>query len=125
MNALMFYNTDGKVVGSVELDETVWGIEPNIAVMHQALVRQQANARVGTRRHQDPRRSARRWSQAVAPEGHRPRPAGLDPRAALVGGGVVFGPHPRNYTQDMPKQMRASGGALGAFGQGARRAADS
>ena len=42
------YTVDGKVSGSVDLDDSVWGIEPNISVMHQALVRQQANARVGT-----------------------------------------------------------------------------
>jgi len=42
------YTVEGKVSGSVDLDDSVWGIEPNISVMHQALVRQQANARVGT-----------------------------------------------------------------------------
>jgi len=41
-------NTAGDVVAKQELDETVWGIEPNIPVMHQALLRQQANARLGT-----------------------------------------------------------------------------
>ena len=41
------HNTQGEVVGTAELDETVWGIEPNIPVMHQALVRQLANARLG------------------------------------------------------------------------------
>ena len=44
----MFIDTAGEVVGQTELDETVWGIEPHIAVMHQALLRQQANARLGT-----------------------------------------------------------------------------
>ena len=39
----------GKVVGETELDDSVWGIEPNIQVMHQALLRQLANARLGTR----------------------------------------------------------------------------
>jgi large subunit ribosomal protein L4 len=42
------HSLDGKVAGSVDLDDSVWGIEPNIGVMHQALVRQQANARIGT-----------------------------------------------------------------------------
>ena len=37
----------------------------------------------GHARHQDPRRGPRRWPQAVPPEGHRPRPSGLDPRAAV------------------------------------------
>ena len=42
------HNLQGEVVGQANLDETIWGIEPNIPVMHQALVRQQANARLGT-----------------------------------------------------------------------------
>ncbi|MDQ2638323.1 MAG: 50S ribosomal protein L4, partial [Actinomycetota bacterium] len=42
------HDLKGEVVGTAELDETVWGIEPNIPVMHQALVRQLANARLGT-----------------------------------------------------------------------------
>ena len=42
------HNTAGEVVGQTELDDTVWNVEPNIAVMHQALLMQQANARLGT-----------------------------------------------------------------------------
>jgi large subunit ribosomal protein L4 len=42
------HNTAGEVIGQAELDETVWNIEPNIAVMHQALLLQQANQRQGT-----------------------------------------------------------------------------
>ena len=99
-------NTAGEVVGQRELDETVWGIEPNIAVMHQALVRQQANARLGT--HQTKTRANVRgggrkpWRQKGTGRARQ----GSIRAPQWVGGGVVFGPHPRDYTQAMPKQMR-------------------
>ena len=41
-------NLAGEVVGQLEASDFVFGIEPNVAVMHQALVRQHANARLGT-----------------------------------------------------------------------------
>ena len=54
------HDKQGQVVEQTELDDSVWAIEPNIPVMHQALVRQLANARLGTRRHQDSGRGPRR-----------------------------------------------------------------
>lgn len=100
------HNTDGKVVGSVDLDDSVWGIEPNIGVMHQALVMQQANARVGT--HQTKTRAEVRgggrkpWRQKGTGRARQ----GSNRAPNWVGGGVVWGPHPRSYDKDMPKRMR-------------------
>ncbi len=100
------HNTQGEVVGKAELDETVWGIEPNIPVMHQALVRQLANARLGT--HQTKTRSDVRgggrkpWRQKGTGRARQ----GTIRAPQWKGGGVVFGPHPRKYTQAMPRQMR-------------------
>lgn len=96
----------GKKSGDVELDETVWGIEPNIAVMHQALVMQLANARIGT--HDTKTRAE------VSGGGRKPwrqKGTGRARQGSIraphwSGGGVVFGPHPRKYTQRMPKRMR-------------------
>ena len=99
-------NTAGEVVGQRELDDSVWGIEPNIAVMHQAMVRQQANARLGT--HETKTRANVRgggrkpWRQKGTGRARQ----GSIRSPQWVGGGVVFGPHPRKYTQAMPKQMR-------------------
>lgn len=100
------YNTAGDVVARANLDETVWGIEPNIAVMHQALVRQQANARLGT--HETKTRGE------VSGGGRKPwrqKGTGRARQGSIrspqwIGGGVVFGPHPRSYAQRMPKKMR-------------------
>jgi len=100
------HNTAGEVVGQVELDETVWNIEPNIAVMHQALLMQQANQRQGT--HDTKTRSEVRgggkkpWRQKGTGRARQ----GSTRAPQWIGGGVVWGPHPRKYTQRMPLKMR-------------------
>ena len=100
------HGLDGKVSGSVELDDTVWGIEPNIGVMHQALVRQQANARVGTaetKTRAEVRGGGRKpWRQKGTGRARQ----GSTRAPNWVGGGVVWGPHQRDYSQALPKKMR-------------------
>lgn len=100
------HDTAGAVVGHVELDETVWGIEPNIAVMHQALVRQQANARQGTSdtktRAEVRGGGAKPWRQKGTGRARQ----GSIRSPQWAGGGVVWGPHPRSYRQAMPRKMR-------------------
>lgn len=96
----------GAVAGSVELDDSVWAIEPNIAVMHQALLLQLANARTGT--HDTKTRAEARgggrkpWRQKGTGRARQ----GSIRAPHWVGGGVAFGPHPRKYTQRMPRKMR-------------------
>ncbi len=100
------YNTAGEVVGQAELDETVWGIEPHIAVMHQALMRQLANARKGT--HNTLTRGKVRgggrkpWRQKGTGRARQ----GSTRAPQWKGGGVVWGPHPRSYEQKLPRKMR-------------------
>jgi large subunit ribosomal protein L4 len=100
------HNTDGTVVGSIDLDDSVWGIEPNIGIMHQALVMQQANARVGTaqtKTRANVRGGGRKpWRQKGTGRARQ----GSNRAPNWVGGGVVWGPHPRSYDKDMPKRMR-------------------
>jgi large subunit ribosomal protein L4 len=99
-------NTAGEVVAQQNLDETVWGIEPNIPVMHQALLRQQANARLGThdtKTRAEVRGGGRKpWRQKGTGRARQ----GSIRAPQWAGGGVVFGPHPRKYTQSLPRQMR-------------------
>ena len=100
------YNQAGAEVGTVDLDEYIFGIKPNTPVMHQMLVLQQANARQGTantRTRGQVRGSTRKL--------YRQKGTGRARQGAIraphhSGGGVVFGPHPRKYTQAMPKKMR-------------------
>jgi len=100
------HNTAGEVVGQAELDDTVWNVEPNIAVMHQALLMQQANARLGThdtKTRAEVRGGGRKpWRQKGTGRARQ----GSTRSPNWVGGGVVWGPHPRKYTQRMPQKMR-------------------
>lgn len=100
------YNIEGEQVSEVELKDSIFAIEPNVPVMHQALVRQLANARQGT--HKTKTRGEvsgggrKPWRQK-----HTGRARQGSIRAPQwVGGGTVFGPQPRSYRKDMPKKMR-------------------
>ena len=100
------YNIEGEQVGEVELKDSIFAIEPNVPVMHQALMRQLANARQGT--HSTKTRGEvsgggrKPWRQK-----HTGRARQGSIRAPQwVGGGIVFGPKPRSYRKDMPKKMR-------------------
>ncbi len=100
------YDLKGNETGTVDLDDSVFGIEPHGPVMHQALVRQRANARQGTQ-------SAKTRSE-VRGGGRKPwrqKGTGRARQGSIRspqwrGGGVVFAPKPRKYTQSMPKKMR-------------------
>lgn len=99
-------NINGQVVEEIELRDDVFAIEPNIPVMHQALVRQLANARQGTQstktRSEVSGTSAKWYRQkgtGRARHGNRKAPI-------FVGGGISHGPKPRSYTQQMPRKMR-------------------
>lgn len=99
-------NMAGDVVGQMELDSRVFGIEPNATVVHQAVVCQLANARRGTHdtktRGEVNASGAKLWRQkgtGRARQGSRRAPH-------WKGGGVAFGPHPRSYEQRMPRKMR-------------------
>lgn len=100
------HNLSGEVVSQVEVSDLVFGIKPNLAVMHQATVRQQANARAGT--HNTLTRAHVRGGGAKP---YRQKGTGRARQGSIRapqwrGGGVVFGPHPRSYKQKMPKKMR-------------------
>jgi len=100
------YAADGTLQGEVELSSEVFGIEPNVPVMHQVVTAQLAAARAGT--HSTKTRSEVRGG------GRKPwRQKGLG-RARhgsirspqWVGGGVAHGPKPRDYSQRTPKKMK-------------------
>jgi large subunit ribosomal protein L4 len=100
------YNLAGEEVDKIELDDAVFGIRPNMAVVHQAVVRQQANARQGT--HDTKTRAEVRGGGAKP---WRQKGTGRARQGSIRSpqwrhGGVVFGPHPRSYEQDMPRKMR-------------------
>lgn len=99
-------NLNGEVTTQIEVSDFIFGIEPNTAVMHQALVRQHANKRLGTH--------STKTRGEVSGGGRKPWKQKGTGRARQGStraphwrhGGVVFGPKPRDYTQDLPKRMR-------------------
>jgi large subunit ribosomal protein L4 len=100
------FNTSAEAVDSIDLDDSVFGIEPNVPVMHQAWLRQRANQRAGTHntlRRGEVRGGGRKpWRQKGTGRARQ----GSTRSPQWRGGGVVFGPHPRSYEQQMPKKMR-------------------
>ena len=99
-------NMVGEEIGQMQLEETVFAAPINRGLMHQALVRQLANARTGT--HKTKSRSEVRgggrkpWRQKGTGRARH----GSIRSPIWVGGGTAFGPSPRKYTQKMPKKMR-------------------
>lgn len=100
------YNLAGEVVEHIEVSDEVFAVPFNQAVVHQAVVRQRANARQGTA-------STKTRSEVIGSgsklyrQKHTGRArAGTTKSPLRRGGGVIFGPKPRSYRQAMPKKMR-------------------
>jgi large subunit ribosomal protein L4 len=100
------YSADGKEQGTIDLNPDIFGIEPNVPVMHQVVTAQLAAARAGTH--------STKTRAEVRGGGRKPwRQKGLG-RARhgsirspqWAGGGVAHGPKPRDYSQRTPKKMK-------------------
>ena len=106
MPKLSVYNISGEITGEIELNEIVFGVEFNEAVVHQAVVMQLANQRQGT--------SATKTRAMVRGGGRKPwkqkgtgrARCGSNRSPVWVGGGTTFGPQPRSYAKKMPRQAR-------------------
>ncbi len=96
---------DGAGAGSVDLDEKVFGVQPNIPVMHQVVTAQLAAKRSGTQstktRAEVRGGGAKPWKQKGTGRGR----AGSSRQPNWVGGGVTHAPKPRSYAQKTPKKM--------------------
>ncbi len=106
MPKVTLYNTAGAAAGEIELNDSVFGVEYNEAVIHQAVVRQMANERLGTH--------ATKTRGLVRGGGRKPWKQKGTGRARVgsirsplwVGGGTVFGPTPRSHAKDMTRKAR-------------------
>jgi large subunit ribosomal protein L4 len=99
-------NIAGETVGQIDLRDDIFGIEPNGAVMHQALVRQEANRRLGTHKTQSRGEVSRSKSKWYRQKGTGRARHGSRNAPIFVGGGVAHGPQPRSYVKRMPRKMR-------------------
>ncbi|BAC12076.1 50S ribosomal protein L4 [Oceanobacillus iheyensis] len=97
---------DGSNVGDIELNDSVFGIEPNTHVLHEAVVMQRASLRQGThavKNRSEVRGGGRKpWRQKGTGRARQ----GSTRSPQWVGGGTVFGPTPRSYSYKLPKKVR-------------------
>jgi large subunit ribosomal protein L4 len=100
------YNQTGKEVEKIELSDYVFGAPFNEAVVHQAMLRQQANARQGTASTKTRSEVAGSTRKLFKQKGTGNARAGSIKSGLRPGGGILFGPKPRDYRQAMPKKMR-------------------
>jgi large subunit ribosomal protein L4 len=115
-------NMAGDQMGTLELPADIFEVEVNVGLMHQAYVRQMANARLGTHKTKtrgEIHRTKAKWyrQKGTGRARHGARSAPI-----FVGGGVAHGPHPRDYSKKMPRKMRRQAlrcalSALAADGQ--------
>jgi len=99
-------STNGESLGEITLSDKVFGVEPNMHVMHLALRRQLDNARQGS--------ASAKTRAEVSGGGRKPwrqkgtgrARAGSNRSPLFVGGGVIFGPKPRSYSFAMPQKAR-------------------
>jgi large subunit ribosomal protein L4 len=100
------FDSAGERKGEIQLPKDIFAEQPNAPVMHQAYLRQMANARQGT--------ASTKTRETVSGGGVKPYRQKGTGRArhgsirepSMKGGAAVFGPHPRSYEQRMPRQMR-------------------
>lgn len=106
MAVLNIYNLAGDQTGTVEVNDAVFGIEPNKVVLHEVLTAELAAARQGT--------ASTKTRAMVRGGGRKPFKQKGTGRARqgsiraphMVGGGVTFGPHPRSYEKKVNKKVR-------------------
>ncbi|MEC1259908.1 50S ribosomal protein L4 [Bacillus swezeyi] len=106
MPKVALYNQNGSTAGDIELNDSVFGIEPNESVVFDAILMQRASLRQGT--HKVKNRSEVRgggrkpWRQKGTGRARQ----GSIRSPQWRGGGIVFGPTPRSYSYKLPKKVR-------------------
>jgi large subunit ribosomal protein L4 len=99
-------NMAGSEVGMIDLPASIFEQAVNRDLMHQALVRQLANARLGTHKAQTRAEVSRTTAKWFRQKGTGRARHGSRKAPIFVGGGVAHGPRPRSYVKDMPRKMR-------------------
>jgi large subunit ribosomal protein L4 len=106
MPKVALFNQAGAQVGEIELNDSVFGIEPNRAVLADAVIMQQASLRAGThdvKSRSEVRGGGRKpWKQKGTGRARQ----GSIRAVQWVGGGRAFGPTPRSYSYKLPKKVR-------------------
>ena len=106
MSAIKVYNMQGEAVGEVTLSETVFGVEPNVAAIHEAVKNHLANRRQGTQS-----TLTRAEVRGGGKKPHRQKGTGRARQGSTraphyTHGGVAFAPKPRSYRYSLNKKLR-------------------
>jgi len=99
-------NMSGESVGEFDLKPEVFEVTPNVALMHQAVVAEEANARLGTASTKTRGEVSGGGAKPYRQKGTGRARQGSIRAPHYAHGGVVFGPHPRSYAKSLPKKMR-------------------
>lgn len=99
-------NMAGEQVGLIDLNDSVFSAPVNTALMHQALIRQLANARQGTHKTKERGEVEGGGKKPWRQKGTGRARQGSTRAPNFIGGGTIFGPRPRKYTQSLPKKMQ-------------------
>ena len=103
--AITLKTRDGKDLGSLELDATVFGVQPNVPVMHQVVTAQLAARRSGTQSTKTRAEVRGGGKKPFKQKGTGNARQGSTRAPHFSGGGVALGPKPRKYGQKTPKKM--------------------
>ena len=95
----------GKDAGTIELDDAVFGIQPNVPVMHQVVTAQLANRRAGTQSTKTRSEVRGGGAKPYRQKGTGNARQGSTNSPHYTGGGIALGPKPRSYRQRTPKKM--------------------
>ena len=105
MAQITLKTSTGADAGSVELDDAVFGIQPNVPVMHQVVTAQLANRRAGTQSTKTRSEVRGGGAKPYRQKGTGNARQGSTNAPHYTGGGIALGPKPRGYTQRTPKKM--------------------
>ena len=95
----------GEASGSVDLDESVFGIQPNVPVLHQVVTAQLAAARSGTQSTKTRAEVSGGGKKPFKQKGTGRARQGSERAPHFTGGGIALGPKPRSYRQKTPRKM--------------------
>jgi large subunit ribosomal protein L4 len=96
---------EGSVIGAIELDDQIFGIQPNMPVMHQVVTAQLAAARAGTHSTKTRAEVSGGGKKPFRQKGTGRARQGSTRAPHWSGGGVALGPKPRSYRQKTPRKM--------------------
>lgn len=107
MPKVALYNQNGENIGEIELNDAVFGIEPNKHVLFEAVIMQRASLRQGTHKTKNRAEVSGGGRKPWRQKGTGRARQGSIRSPQWRGGGVVFGPVPRSYSYKLPKKFVA------------------